>query len=205
MASYFPKDVKPLYPPAPKEQPKGCDKVKPKKECIECKNECKEPERGWVSRVQRYGCWCGGDVAPAKTPKDVEHDIPEVKDKAAWDAYTQKHNMPLPKDAVDECCRMHDLDLAHLRKTGGSHLNNESVDPRAKAINLSLAECFGKNKNNPDVDCSGQSFAWRGEKMMNHIAETSNTPATVMGDPMTGFGAAGADGAMTGANGAIMP
>jgi hypothetical protein len=187
-------------PPTPKALPAADAKAGTPETCKECKGRpCKNGKREWFN----YGCWCGGDTAPA-VDAGIEGKIPPKE--GDWDQWVIDNNLPQPEDEVDKCCVTHDLELGRARnESKNPKLGYNSVDPGIAAINARLARCFKKEADNEANGSKGQWFAYRGEKFFNHVSENVNVPSSVsMGDPM-GYWSAGADGAATGAAYSVVP
>lgn len=180
-------------PPPPKTQPADAAAPKSAETCATCKKgkKCTNPKRGWTE----YGCWCGGDVAPARDA-GLEGQIPA--DKGSWDSWVTEKGLPEPENPVDHCCMIHDLELGQVRQSD-PNLAFNSTDSRVAGINSRLAKCFGQQKNNDANGSKGKWFAWRGEKFFNFMSNNVNTPAAeTMGGDM-GYGGIGAGSASTGA------
>lgn len=187
-------------PPPPKTTPAGdAPAASSSKPCVACQGRpCTNPVNHWTE----YGCWCGGDIAPARDA-GLEGQIPQ--DESTWSKWVDDNNLPRPLDGTDNCCMKHDLELGKLRQTHPD-LGYNSKSPLVAAINHRLAQCFAQHKN----DQTGGWFAWRGEKAMNHLVENDNGGLGAMSGAAesqslgTGFGNVGMGGADTGAFNAFM-
>lgn len=185
-------DTTPGRPPNAQPQPgaqTGADG-----ECVNCIKKCKKRKLG----VTEYGCWCGGDVAPA-VDKKVEHLIPPKRSQ--YDAFLKEQGLPQPYDGVDRCCMVHDLDLGRARQAN-PNAGFSSGSMSVAGINARLAACFAAQSMNPFNDPFARSFAQRGAVFFTGLTgwNAGGAGLGALSSTLSGSSAgAGAAGAATGA------
>lgn len=182
------------------------EKTKPCKEC----NQGKPCEKPVLGHVYNYGCWCGPSIAPALYPKDREAEIPQDPEK--WGKWSEEAGMPAPRDGVDQCCKIHDLELGALRKSApeNAELGAFSTNAEVSAIHKRLADCFRKQRSNMDNDRWGRGFANRAAPFFDFMAWKTAPPVGLTGADSTmgidpSFGNASAMGGSNGAGQTFFP
>jgi hypothetical protein len=182
-------------PPAPNNVPVTGQPAQSPETCAQCQaRRCENGKRGWTE----YGCWCGGNVAPAETDA-LRGRIPD--NPAQWDQWVLENNLPQPEDEVDRCCMKHDLALGQLRKhSPGAGFASPSW--RVARINADLTACFARQRMNSNNSVTARRFAARGTIVFAGLTAW-NVPTHLPGAEAStssgsGFGSVGANSASTG-------